>query len=211
MMNGKNIFAVVLLLVLGVFIAFTSVKQNSSNEISPDELHQKIIQKTRYFMPEEIAHMIISEDPSIQLIDVRDEKHFSKFTLKGAFNIPLKELLKEDNLAYLDQDVYKTILFSNGSTDADVAWLLATRQGYENIYVMKGGLNAWIEQILQPEEHSVIWDRIDDQMYQYRKGASQFFGGKSDNVTDDKDADAPKKQKKAPLKRKKKEVEGGCG
>ena len=209
-MNGKHIFGVILVLVLGSFLAFTSLQHNGSNEISPDELHQKIIQKTRYFLPEEVAHMIISEDPSIQLIDVRDEKHFSKFTLKGAFNIPLKELLNEDNLAYLDQDVYKTILFSNGSTDADVAWLMATRLGYENVYVMKGGLNSWIEQILQPEEHSVIWDRIDDQMYQYRKGASQFFGGKTEEVSD-KDESASGKPKREPLKRKKKEVEGGCG
>lgn len=208
-MNGKHIFGVGLVIVLGAFIAFTSVKQNSSYEISPDELHQQIIQKTRYFTPMEIAEMIISEDPTLQLIDVREAKSYGKFTLKGAFNIPLTDFLKEGNLAYLDQDVYKTVLFSNGSTDADVAWLLATRLGYKNVYVMKGGLNRWIEQILQPEEHSVIWDRIDDEMYQYRKGASQFFGGETEDVTD-KDAPA-NKPKKEPLKRKKKEVEGGCG
>ncbi len=209
-MNGKHIFGVGLVIVLGAFIAFTSVKQNSSYEISPDELHQQIIQKTRYFTPVEVAEMIISEDPTLQLIDVRGSKPYGKFTLKGAFNIPLTDFLKEDNLAYLDQDVYKTVLFSNGSTDADVAWLLATRLGYKNVYVMKGGLNTWIEQILQPEEHSVIWDRIDDEMYQYRKGASQFFGGETEEVTD-KDASDSKKPKREPLKRKKKEVEGGCG
>jgi len=208
-MNGKNIFGVVLLLVLGVFLAFTSVKQNSSNEISPDDLYQQVIQKTRYFTPEEVAHKIISQDPSLQLIDVRSDKFYNKFTLKGAINIPLKDLLNQDNLDYLDQEVYETVIFSNGSADADVAWMLATRLGYKNIYVMKGGLNAWVEQILEPKEHSVIWDRIDNEMYQYRKGASQFFGGKADVPSgDDATADKPKKKVK---KRKKKEVEGGCG
>jgi len=208
-MNGKNIFGVVLLLVLGVFLAFTSVKQNSSNEISPDDLYQQVVQKTRYFTPEEVAHKIISEDPSLQLIDVRTDKFYNKFTLKGAINIPLKDLLNQDNLDYLDQDVYETVIFSNGSADADVAWMLATRLGYKNVYVMKGGLNAWVEQILEPKEHSVIWDRIDDEMYQYRKGASQFFGGKADVPSGDVDAAA--KPKKKVKKRKKKEVEGGCG
>lgn len=208
-MNGKNIFGVVLLLVLGVFLAFTSVKQNSSNEISPDDLYQQVIQKTRYFTPEEVAHKIISQDPSLQLIDVRSDKFYNKFTLKGAINIPLKDLLNQDNLDYLDQEVYETVIFSNGSADADVAWMLATRLGYKNIYVMKGGLNAWVEQILEPKEHSVIWDRIDNEMYQYRKGASQFFGGKADVPSgDDATADKPKKKVK---KRKEKEVEGGCG
>jgi len=207
-MNGKNLFGLVLLIILGLFIAFTNVKTSSSNEIAPDLLNKKIIQKTRYLTPEEVAGMIISGDPSLQLIDVRDSKYYNKFTLKGAINIPIKDFLNEDNLAYLDQDIYKTVLFSNGTSDADVAWILATRLGYENVYVMKGGLNQWVENILQPKDKSVIWDRIDDQVYQYRRGASQFFGGKSASEGDGNTVAKPKKKVK---RHKKKEVEGGCG
>lgn len=207
-MNNKNIFGIVLLLILGVFIAFTTVKTNDKKQISPDELHRKAIQKNRYFSPEEVANFIISGDPSIQLIDVRDAKFYNKFTLKGATNIPLKDILEEENLSnYFDQDVYKTIIFSNGNTHADVAWMLITRLGYKNVYVMKGGLNAWVDQILQPKDHSVVWDRIDDEMYQYRKGASEYFGG-SNSDTDE--VGGAKKPKKGIKKRKKKEVEGGC-
>jgi len=208
-MNGKNLFGLVLLIILGLFIAFTTVKTTSSNEIAPDLLNKKIIQKTRYLTPEDVAGMIISGDPSLQLIDVRSDKYYSKFTLKGAINIPIQDFLNEDNLAYLDQDVYKTVLFSNGTSDADVAWILATRLGYENVYVMEGGLNRWVENILQPKDRSVIWDRIDDQVYQYRRGASQFFGGKSS--APEGDGNAVAKPKKAVKRHKKKEVEGGCG
>jgi len=208
-MNNKNIFGIVLLLILGAFIAFTTVKTDEREQISPDQLHHKVIQKNRYFSPEEVANYIISGDPSIQLIDVRTPEFYNKFTLKGAINIPLKDLLKGEELSiYFDQDVYKTIIFSNGSSDADIAWMLATRLGYKNVYVMKGGLNAWVDQILQPKEHSVVWDRIDDEMYQYRRGASEYFGGKSSAPAGD---DAVAKPKKAIKKRKKKEVEGGCG
>ena len=207
-MNGKHIFGLVMLITLGLFIAFTSVKKNESTEISPEQLNKKIIQQTRYFTPEEVAKFIISEDPSLQLIDVRQPSLYNKFSLKGAMNIPIADILNEDNLLYLDQDVYKTVLFSNGTSDADAAWILVTRLGYENVYVMKGGLNQWVENILQPSEHSVVWDRVDDQLYQYRKGASQYFGGKSVEETG---SDVQAKSKKAPVKRKKKEVEGGCG
>jgi predicted sulfurtransferase len=94
-MNNKNIFGVVLLLVLGAFIAFTSLKTDERKQISPDELHHKIIQKTRYLEPEDVASYIISGDPSIQLIDVRDSMHYNKFTLKGAINMPLRNILKK--------------------------------------------------------------------------------------------------------------------
>jgi len=208
-MNGKNLFGLVLLILLGIFISFTNVKTTSNDEISPDLLNKKIIQKTRYFTPEKVAGMIISGDPSLQLIDVRAEKFYNKFTLKGAINIPMKDLLKPENLEYLDQDVYKTVLFSNGTSDADVAWILVTRLGYENVYVMEGGLNRWVENILQPKEKSVIWDRVDDQMYQYRRGASEYFGGKV--IEPEEGTNAGPKAKKKIKRRKKKEVEGGCG
>lgn len=195
-------------LFIGAFWLLLTNDYNKKSNLKPDELHKKIIEKNRYFTPEELAHLIISEDPSLQLIDVRDAKSYAKFTLKGALNIPLKKFLEQDNLAYLDQNVYKTIIFSNGNTDSDVAWILATRLGYKNVFVLKGGLNEWVEFILQPEDHSVVWDRIDDQMYQYRKGASEYFGGKKSEVEGDS---GPSVVKPAPVKRKKKEVEGGCG
>lgn len=207
-MKAKNIFWASALALVGVYLAFTEVKTNITQEVSPDKLHSAIIEKTRYIEVEEVAHLIISKDPTLQLIDVRSSKFFNKFTLRGALNIPLKDFLKEDNLYYLDQDVYQTVLLSNGSTDADVAWLMATRLGYKNVYVLKGGLNKWVEQILQPEEHSVIWDRIDDEMYQYRKGASQFFGGEATTPAAEETVAKPKKAVK---RRAKKEVEGGCG
>ncbi len=205
----KNTDKIILVgLLLGAFWLLFTTDNNQKPELSPGNLYQKMVENTRYFSPEEIAHKIISKDPSLQLIDVRGDKFYNKFTLMGAIDIPLKDILKSENLDYFDQDVYQTVLFSNGTSDADVAWQLMTRLGYKNVYVMKGGLNAWVEEILDPKEHSVVWDRIDNEMYQYRKGASQFFGGKADVPSGD---DAVAKPKKKVKKRKKKEVEGGCG
>jgi len=195
-------------LFIGAFWLLFTTDNNQKQNVSPDNLYQKMVENTRYFSPEEIAHKIISKDPSLQLVDVRGDKFYNKFTLMGAIDIPLKDILKQENLDYFDQDIYQTVLFSNGTSDADVAWQLMTRLGYKNVYVMKGGLNAWVEEILEPKEHSVVWDRIDNEMYQYRKGASQFFGGKADVPSGDASVTKPKKKVK---KRKKKEVEGGCG
>jgi len=50
-------------------------------------------------------------------------------------------------------------------------------------------------------------DAVADDLYQYRKGASQYFGGGTATVSEEA---APKTKKKV-VKRKKKEVSGGCG
>jgi len=207
-MKKEYLIGILIFLVLAVFVAFQGVKERDYFETKPDQLFLDLIESTRYFSVEEVAQMIISQDPSIQLIDVRDAEFYNKFSLSGAINIPLNELFTEENIAYLDQDVYKTIFFSNGNSDADVAWVIANRMGYNNTFVMLGGLNTWVDNILQPRDNSVIWDKVNDQMYQYRRGASIYFGGESPQVEAD---DATKvKTKKPPLKRKKKEVEGGC-
>jgi rhodanese-related sulfurtransferase len=208
-MKKTYLLGVLVFLALGAYLTFSGVKESSYVETKPDKLFLDLIENTRYFTADEVAQMIISQDPSIQLIDVRDERYFNKFSLNGAINIPLKDFLNPDNLAYLDQDIYNTILFSNGSSDADVAWMLATRMGYENIFVMRGGMNNWVDQILQPSENSVIWDRVNDQLYQYRRGASLYFGGSS--IDQGNDSETKVKAKKPAVRRKKKEVEGGCG
>ena len=206
-MKKKHIVGIVVFLFLGAYVAFTGVKESVMEETKPDKLFLDLIETTRYFTVEEVAQLIISQDPSVQLIDVRPEEYYNKFSLNGAMNIPIKNFLEPDNLLYLDQDVFKTILFSNGSSDADIAWMMATRLGYNNVYVMQGGLNRWVEDILQPENKSIIWDKVNDQLYQYRKGASIYFGGEA--VGEDEAAERTK-PKKPTVRRKKKEVEGGC-
>jgi len=207
-MKKSYVYGMIVFIVLGAFVAFTGVNERDYVEKKPDQIFLDLIENTRYFTTEEVAQLIISQDPSILLIDVRSPEYFNKFSLKGAINIPLQDLLKPENLEYLNQDVYKTIFFSNGSSDADVAWMLANRMGYPNVYVMLGGLNTWVDHILQPEDNSVIWDKVNDQLYQYRRGASIYFGGKSVEEVDENN-DKPK-QVKPVIKRKKKEVEGGC-
>lgn len=206
-MKKQYIIGIIAFMVLGVFVAFSGVKQREYHETKPDQLFLDLIESTRYFSVEEVAQKIISKDPSIQLIDVRDSASYNKFTLSGAFNIPLNELLNSENRDYLDQEVYKTIFFSNGSSDADIAWMICNRMGYKNTFVMLGGLNTWVAHILEPKDHNVVWDKVDDQMYQYRKGASIYFGGET---IDEEDAGDKIKSKKPLIKRKKKEVEGGC-
>lgn len=207
-MKKAYLYGMMVFIALGAFVAFSGVNERDYVEKKPDQVFLDLIENTRYFTTEEVAQLIISQDPSIQLIDLRSPEYFNKFSLKGAINIPLEDLLKPENLEYLNQDVYKTIFFSNGSSDADVAWMLANRMGYSNAYVMLGGLNTWVDHILQPEDNSVIWDKVNDQLYQYRRGASIYFGGKS-LEEEDGNSDKPKANKPI-IKRKKKEVEGGC-
>jgi rhodanese-related sulfurtransferase len=177
---------------------------------SPQELVYAINQEGRYVTTDDVAKMIMEKDPSLLLIDIRSPQDYEKYTLEGAINIPADSLMNPSNRDYVDQDVYTTVLFSNGSSAADEAWLMLKSYGFEGNKVMKGGLNEWYRTILKPIKPAdqELTGELKKQ-YLFRKGAQIYFTGAQiiGNT-------APKKKKspsKPIVKRKKKEVSGGCG
>ncbi len=119
--------------------------------------------------------------------------------------------MEETNLPYFNQDVYTTVLFSNGSSMADQAWLRLRSYDYKGNKVLKGGVNEWYKTILNPEKPSDtnLSTEINDQ-YLFRKGASIYFTG-AQIVGDEESQPKAKATVKPILNRKKKAVSGGCG
>ena len=65
-----------ILFLLGFLLLFLP-HRNNKKELSPEDLLLSISTEDRYFSPDDVARMIISGDPSIQLIDIRTK--FSKY------------------------------------------------------------------------------------------------------------------------------------
>ena len=204
-MNIKYVISAALLILLGVILAFLPDKKHST-EIGPDELLSELNDNTRFISTDNVADLIINGLPSVQLIDVRPVAEYNKFSLPNSINIPLDSLLLPDWEAYIDQEGMKTIFYSNGTIFSSQAWMLSRRKGFSNLYIMKGGLNRWIETIMQAEEPGETASSTDIALYQFRKAAGQFFGGGT-QVT----GSSVKKKKKVVKKRKRKAAaEGGC-
>ncbi len=210
-LKEKIIFA--LLLIGGIAAIFMPNYKKHPKVLRSEFLLQELNKKERYISADELAKSLIEKDPSIILIDVRSKEDYGHFTLDGAINVPMEDLLKDDYLGYLDQDVYKTVLFSNGTSLADEAWMIMKSHAYEGNYVLKGGLNNWFKTIIDPQKPSEIAEMPEREAYEFRRGASMFFTGVSAGGVGSSGA-APKKAKAAPrpmVKRKKKAVSGGCG
>jgi sulfur-carrier protein adenylyltransferase/sulfurtransferase len=201
------------LFLLGFILLFLPQRKNTK-EISPENLLLAISTEDRFYSPDKVARLIISEDPSIQLIDVRNEDEYRKFSLPGAINIPLPAILDKDESGYfiwegyLNDETKTTILFSNGSVYANQAWMLTKRLNFKNNYVMKGGLNKFFEDIVLAKKPLNSAPKTEHNTYQFRKAAAMFFGGGKVEVSSASDDTKPIK---TPPKKKKKEVEeGGC-
>jgi sulfur-carrier protein adenylyltransferase/sulfurtransferase len=211
MNNGKLILAA-FILPFAFMVAFFSNHTKDNNATKYAKLLQDVNTKTAYISTDEIVDLIVNKDPSIQLIDVRNQSEFEKFHLPNALNIPLTDLYNEKWDEIFLQDVKKNVFYSNGTVDANSAWMLLKLKGIENIFVMKGGANYWYETQLKPIKPSDLSDNEEMTKYDFRLATSQFLTGAGQTASPAEAAGD--KAKTAPsaggAKPKKKRAGGGC-
>lgn len=206
--NPRIILALIFVPVAFV-LAFAPAKTNRPFRLTASELLDEVNSSVQYKYPDEIADRLIQQDPYLMLIDVRSPEEFEKFSLPGAINIPLPQLLTDDNLAILSQQDYEHVFYSNGTVTAAEAWMITRQLGYENNFVMMGGLNYWAEVIMNPEKPASTSPSDEVAKYDFRKGASMVLGGGAEATGQQTIINAPKPPVAAKSGAKKR-VSGGC-
>lgn len=202
---NRNYFILTIILVLlaGGTLFFTNKPEK--NPVSPEELLWKIARPTRFMTTDQIAKLIIDKNPSLELVDVRSPKEYAKFSLPNAINVPLDSLANSSSLQYFGIPGTKVVLYSNDDILSNEAWVLLCRQGFKSTYVMKGGLNRWINTIIKPRLPKETDPETAWETYHFREGARLYFtGAKVKAVASGKPAIKIRRRKKAAP------VSGGC-
>ena len=208
-MKNPRIILALIYIPISFVLAFAPINSNDQPTLNPVELLEEVQGSVQYKTPDEIADKIIQQDPFLQLIDVRTPEEFEKFSLPGAINIPISKLLNEAYAELLNQSDYTNVFYSNATVNANQAWILTRLQGYENNFVLMGGLNYWAETIMNPTAPPSTSPNEEIAKYNFRKGASQVLGGGA-SETDNSNSilSAPKPIIKKTTKKKR--VAGGC-
>ena len=171
---------------LFLFLLFMTIlscaEQDVNNGISVNEILLEYNDSRRLVTPEQLADLIIKKDPSLRLIDVRDEGQFESFSLPWAQNVPLKEFLSDSAKDILDCDKYKIVCYSNSNILADRAWMVKRQLGCSNVYILSGGLNAWVENILQPRKPGELASSDEIESYKMRLAMQNYFLGLSQEL-----------------------------
>jgi rhodanese-related sulfurtransferase len=199
-MNIRQILSI-LFLMIGSIAAILPNEPTKFRKFSREELDVEIKKNMYYFSADEVAHLIISGDPSFQLIDVRQK---ADSMINGAIHVPADSILNEKYEGLLYQTARQTILYSDDEVRTATAWKDLKFKGYPNIYLLNGGIQAWRSDILNPEHPGIHAPQDQLEAYERRTAAQQYFTG-------------AKAIKKADIQiilpaggRKKKKVQGGC-
>ncbi len=68
---------------LGLIIAAVPQNKTKPYKLTADQLLGEANTRTQFITPDTVADMIVNKDPSLQLIDVRSQEEFEKFSLPG--------------------------------------------------------------------------------------------------------------------------------
>jgi rhodanese-related sulfurtransferase len=109
-----------------------------------------------YLSPDQIAKAVVTNDSTLQLIDLSSNEEYEAFSIPGAINIPYRNFLETDLDGLLNNGL-KNIFISSDDYQANYAFILSQGLGYPNCGVMKGGLKEWMNTIMNS---SFSGDRI---------------------------------------------------
>ncbi len=194
---------------MGLIIAAVPQNKTKPYKLTAEQLLGEVNTRTQYVTPDAVADMIIKKDPTLRLIDVRSQDEFEKFNLQGAINIPVTDLLSEKYADILNQDGKMNVFYSNGTLTANEAWMVTRQLGYNNNFVLEGGLNYWFDAILNPNKPASTSPDEEFAKYDFRKSAGAALGGGS-AIQPSQDQSTVSAKPAITAGTKKKKAAGGC-
>ena len=169
-MKTNHLFAILAILA-GLFAAFTS--HSTRNHLYPTWTFEKARVegvKVHYISPHHLADLLYQKE-EVVLLDARSWQDYESYHLPTALHLEKGQKQNRDAGQGL------TVLYGSGE-DRELASQARELPG--KVYVLKGGMRAWNDQVLFPDM-LVYRVRNSDQLLDLLR-RSQFFGGQALNT-----------------------------
>jgi rhodanese-related sulfurtransferase len=173
-MNTREKFSAILL-ILGLILALLPISGSRSFVVRPQKLLLEILDNNAYFTVDQVARFIVSEDSSVQIIDLRTPEEFREVNIPGSVNIPYGKLLDNDPYAILNNGKIRNIFYSNGDFDSNYALTITRGLNIQNTYVMNGGLNEWFSIVMNSNFSGERISARENALFETRTKAKKMF------------------------------------
>jgi len=173
METGRKISA--LLIGLSLLLAMLPLTANRSFTVKPERLLTGVMSEEASFSVDQVAEFIVKEDSTFQLIDLRRPEEFRKQMIPGAVNIPYSEMISKDPDPWLSNRNMKTIFYSDSDAEPAYALVYARGLGYNNTYLMDGGVPEWITTIIETKFTGERITARENALFETRRRAGEMF------------------------------------
>ncbi|MCK4853634.1 MAG: rhodanese-like domain-containing protein [Bacteroidales bacterium] len=164
-----------ILVLLAGFLILLPESRQSSGELNVHGMLEAMNESGQSLSVDQVARMVVNEDTTMLLVDVRDPDAYRAVHIPGAINIPVSDILNPDWSGYLNDPEVRPVFYSNGNTLSSEAWMLCTQKGYAGSMIMQDGMNEWYREVM---ESTFTGDRInaaENARFEVRYRARDFF------------------------------------
>jgi rhodanese-related sulfurtransferase len=148
---------------------------------------------------DELAFRIIDNEKKLQIIDFRSPNEFKKLNLPKSHSFTFNNLFEKDAQKVLALKNKINVFIADDELTARKAAVIAYKLGYEDVVILKGGLNEFKKVILEFKGPEKITKRYEEDTYHFREKASKIIPVL---IEQNKNKIIPKKESKR--------VIGGC-
>ena len=101
----------------------------------------------------ELAQWIRDRRPGLRILDLRPVEEFE------SYRVPRSERVAIESLATMSVAPAETlVLISGGGAHAAQGWVLLRTRGVRNVYFLRGGLDEWIAEVMNPAKSNELSD-----------------------------------------------------
>jgi rhodanese-related sulfurtransferase len=157
--------------VLGAVALGATPTRQGSVTLSPRDLGLIVQREADHISVQTLADDLVKGQAGYRVIDVRGEAAFNAYHVPTAESIPIAALASAD----LPRNE-RLLLYGDDGVHAAQAWFLLRAKGYQGVYVLRGGVAAWNDEILHPAlvEPATLEQRRENEQ---RAAVAAFFGG----------------------------------
>jgi len=140
-----KIFGIMLAVLAGVGLLFLG-QPSVSDKLEALQPQLDAVLKAREVQidPAELIDLIYSFNTGLRIIDVRSEADFNLFHIVDAQHTTFEQIGDREWVKNLPKQTV-IVLVSNDEKRATSAWKLLSAQGVENLYILEGGINYWLD------------------------------------------------------------------
>jgi len=108
------------------------------------------------------------DDSKIKIIplDVREERYYNQFHLRGAVHVPLDRVQEKARELQFEPANTVFVTISNDEAAATEAWKILKAESVPNAYILDGGINGWLKSYAGDSvaEGDKVYNREEDQL-----------------------------------------------
>jgi predicted small secreted protein len=194
----------IILILVGFTLLLSSC--NNAKGINDDEIKQGC--KANAISNEQLADLLYSKDiKGVQFIDIRTPHKYAMGHLPNAINVPMKNFFDDAYFSKINKDDY-LILYGDDASTPKLMALLGGHYNKGKFYVALGGYDYIKTKIL--DGFGIYSGLYNDEepLVDFEKAVNEIRSRAGGSA---KKAVKAKASSKPIVKRKKKEVSGGCG